>query len=84
MENENELIKKAVADIQSGYHTDFTVKMSLYALRKAIPQQVLWDGSDEQDFVRCPACKTILGTYENLNYFGKPNYCENCGQALEL
>lgn len=52
-------------------------------MNKQVPQNPVSDGSDESDYVRCPACGKILGSNESLSYFGQPSYCDECGQLLD-
>lgn len=53
------------------------------AMSKQVPQNPVSDGSNESDYVRCPACGKILGANDSLSYFGQPNYCDECGQLLD-
>ena len=65
------------------------------ALKKQIPQKVVL-GYDEQDYIRCPQCKTEIASMDDdcLLYhcpgcgekdaiLQGDNYCFNCGQKLD-
>ena len=65
------------------------------ALEKQIPKKLIL-GDDEQDYVRCPQCKSEIaamdddcllyhcpGCGEKDAILQGDNYCFNCGQALD-
>lgn len=63
------------------------LNMSITALEKQIPKQLISEGDDESDWVHCPCCDEILGVNEGVyNSFydnnWNPIYCHKCGQAL--
>ena len=40
-------------------------------------------GDDDFDSYVCPTCNHELITLEEIGFVDTPNYCPNCGQALE-
>lgn len=63
------------------------LNMSIAALEKQIPKQLISEGNDESDWVHCPCCDEILGVNEDTyNSFydnnWRPIYCYKCGQAI--
>ncbi len=69
--------------------------MAIEALEKQVPKKVTL-GYDEQDYVRCPQCKSEIapmdddcllyhcpGCGEKDAILQGDNYCFNCGQALD-
>ena len=75
----------------------FEVNVAIEALEKQIPKKVvLGKYYDEQDYVRCPQCKSEIapmdddcllyhcpGCGEKDAILQGDNYCFNCGQALD-
>lgn len=71
------------------------IALACKALEKQIPKKVIL-GCDEQDYVRCPQCKSEIaamdddcllyhcpGCGEKDAILQGDNYCFNCGQALD-
>ncbi|WP_313184061.1 hypothetical protein [Lacrimispora sp.] len=58
------------------------INAAIKALEKQIPQMAVSDGSDEQDWVRCPSCKRIIGENDDIDISDK--FCAYCGQALKF
>ena len=71
------------------------IALACKALEKQIPKKVTL-GYDEQDYVRCPQCKSEIapmdddcllyhcpGCGEKDAILQGDNYCFNCGQALD-
>mgnify|MGYP006957394877 CR=1 FL=1 len=71
------------------------MKIAIEALEKQIPKKVIL-GSDEQDYVCCPQCKSEIapmdddcllyhcpGCGEKDAILQGDRYCFNCGQALD-
>lgn len=57
-------------------------EFDMAAIEKQHPLEPIW-GKDEQDYVKCPTCEYIIGHADNIDYFCKPKYCEECGQKLK-
>lgn len=63
-------------------------------VNKQIPQKVIFV-YDEQDYIRCPQCKSEIAAMDDCLLYHCPgcgekdailqgdNYCFNCGQALD-
>ena len=77
-----------------GYIED-ELRLAMAALEKQVPKKVIL-GYDEQDYVRCPQCKSEIapmdddcllyhcpGCGEKAAILQGDNYCFNCGQALD-
>ena len=77
-----------------GYIED-ELRLAMAALEKQVPKKVIL-GYDEQDYVRCPQCKSEIapmdddcllyhcpGCGEKDAILQGDNYCFNCGQALD-
>lgn len=54
--------------------------MAISALEKQIPMEVIEDGYDEDDDLRCPICEAYVGSNEDGLYGAK--YCSKCGQRI--
>ena len=64
-----------------GYIED-ELRLAMAALEKQVPKKVIL-GYDEQDYVRCPQCKSEIAPMDDCYYYQGDNYCFNCGQALD-
>ena len=49
----------------------------------AMPRYPNRTGDDELDSFVCPVCNHELITLEEIGFTDTPNYCPNCGQALQ-
>ena len=63
-------------------------KLSIVALERQIPKNVVSYSDDESDHVFCPHCYECIGTNETVydEFYCRgfaPMYCSNCGQALD-
>ena len=56
-------------------------------IEKLVAKSVRPEGTDESDFVYCPACNEILGINESVFWAFEENdgclYCPKCGQKLK-
>ena len=87
-----------MADVKAvvgGNEEIMAMKLAVEALEKQIPKKVIF-GYDEQDYVRCPQCKSEIapmdddcllyhcpGCGEKDAILQGDKYCFNCGQALD-
>lgn len=54
------------------------------AVEKSDAVPVVYDGDDDDDYIRCPDCHSVLALVGDIYVDGtKPKYCERCGQALD-
>lgn len=56
-------------------------KKAIKALRKQIAMRPVWEGDDEQDYIHCPTCGSVVACCDYLDY-ELPKHCEDCGQKL--
>ena len=56
-------------------------KMTIKLLRKQIAMRLIWEGRDEQDYIYCPTCHTVVACVDCLGW-EFPKHCEECGQKL--
>ena len=92
-----DIMKIAIAEVEWNYPLDYAIAFeeAIKALEKQIPQKVIL-GYDEQDYIRCPQCKSEIaamdddcllyhcpGCGEKDAILQGDNYCFNCGQALD-
>lgn len=56
-------------------------KHTIKALRKEIAMRPVWEGDDEQDYIHCPNCGSVVACCDYLDY-ELPKHCEDCGQKL--
>lgn len=50
-------------------------------LRKQIAMWPVWEGDDEQDYIHCPTCGSVVACCDYSDY-ELPKHCEDCGQKL--
>ena len=90
-----ETIKYEVNEEGHCGYIDDELRRAMAALEKQVPKKVIL-GYDEQDYVRCPQCKSEIapmdddcllyhcpGCGEKDAILQGDNYCFNCGQALD-
>ena len=92
-----DIMKIASAEVEWNYPLDYAIAFeeAIKAIEKQIPQKVIL-GYDEQDYIRCPQCKSEIAAMDDdcLLYhcpdcsekdaiLQGDNYCFNCGQALD-
>lgn len=91
-----DIMKIAIAEVEWNYPLDYAIAFeeAIKALEKQIPQKVIL-GYDEQDYIRCPQCKSEIAAMDDCLLYHSPgcgekdailqgdNYCFNCGQALD-
>ena len=89
-----EIITNAIQTDNVTADQDMALAIAQKALEKQIPKKVIF-GYDEQDYVRCPQCKSEIATMDDCLLYHCPgcgekdailqgdNYCFNCGQALD-
>lgn len=56
-------------------------KHAIKALRKQIAMRPVWEGDDEQDYIHCPTCGSVVACCDYSDY-ELPKHCEDCGQKL--
>lgn len=56
-------------------------KYLIKALRKQIAMRPVWEGDDEQDYIHCPTCGSVVACCDYSDY-ELPKHCEDCGQKL--
>ncbi len=56
-------------------------KQAIKALCKQIAMRPIWEGHDEQDYIYCPTCHTVVACVDCLDW-ERPKHCEECGQKL--
>lgn len=62
------------------YHIRYS-KKAIKALRRQIAMRAIWEGHDEQDYIYCPTCHTVVACVDYLDW-EFPKHCEECGQKL--
>lgn len=91
-----DIMKIAIAEVEWNYPLDYAIAFeeAIKALEKQIPKKLIL-GDDEQDYVRCPECKSEIAAMDDCLLYHCPscsekdailqgdNYCFNCGQALD-
>lgn len=53
------------------------------ALKRDIPKKPLEEGNGMSDYYFCPICNGILSDHDLKWGEEAPNYCPNCGQAID-
>ena len=56
-------------------------KLLIKAMRKQIAMRPVWEGDDEQDYIHCPTCGSVVACCDYSDY-ELPKHCEDCGQKL--
>ena len=91
-----DIMEIAIAEVEWNYPLDYAIAFeeAIKALEKQIPKKLIL-GDDEQDYVRCPECKSEIAAMDDCLLYHCPscgekdailqgdNYCFNCGQALD-
>ena len=59
------------------------IEAAKQAVEKTDAREVVCDGDNEDDFIRCPDCQHVLAMVDDIFVRGmQPEYCEKCGQRL--
>lgn len=68
-----DIMKIAIAEVEWNYPLDYAIAFeeAIKALEKQIPKKLIL-GDDEQDYVRCPECKSEIAAMDDclLYHFG--------------
>lgn len=80
-----ETIKIAIADVEWNYPLDYSIafEKAIEALEKQIPKRAI---STYKENYKCPTCESYIDiTDDDLHVYEiiPPEYCPNCGQALD-
>lgn len=80
-----ENIELAIAEVEWNYPLDISIALgtAIEALKKQIAKKPI---KQNKYYFNCPFCKKVLDIeQEDMSIYGMipPNYCENCGQALD-
>lgn len=64
--------------------TELVGKIIKNAAKKQLPKKLYKSKENNQINYYCTACRCYVGAEMEIKYAGlRPNYCPNCGQALD-